>query len=377
LTDDVTVSGLVGPLTLRELAEHLRERGVPNEIRGDGNPRLMGCNTIETAGDGEVTFLANPKYRDRVNASRAAAIIMSSDPDLQPAMPQIVCADPYQALTMAVIRIHGYRRHPQWGQHKLAVVADSARIGANPNIGAGAVVGDSAVIGANVTIYPGVFVGPHVVLGDDVTLYPNVTIYDGCRVGHRVTIHAGTVIGEDGLGYAPVGKKWLKIPQVGSVIIEDDVEVGANCTIDRATLGVTRIGSGTKFSNLVAVGHGCQIGADCMIVAQVGLAGSVKVGRHVTIAGQAGIVGHVSIGDDAQIGAQAGVNGAVLPGAHVLGAPAAPVSEARRRFAALHKLPEMRGHLRALEREIAEIRRQLAALQDQRGIEIATPPAVD
>jgi UDP-3-O-[3-hydroxymyristoyl] glucosamine N-acyltransferase len=219
----------------------------------------------------------------------------------------------------------------------------------------------NARIGDNVTLYPGIFIGPSVELGDDVVLHPNVVIYDGCVLGNRVTVHAGTVIGEDGLGFAPVKEKWLKIPQAGAVIIEDDVELGANCTIDRATLGTTRVGAGTKFSNLVAIGHGCQIGPDCLFVAQVGVAGSVVVGRHVTLAGQAGVVGHLSIGDNASVCAQAGVSSSVGAGETVLGAPAVLVADARRQIAALHRLPEVRNRLRVLEREIEDLRRQLAS----------------
>jgi UDP-3-O-[3-hydroxymyristoyl] glucosamine N-acyltransferase len=266
---------------------------------------------------------------------------------------------------MAVILIHGYRKHPQWGVSDQASVAKSAKVGSNANFAPGSVVAPDAVIGNNVTLYPGAFVGPGAVLGNDVTLYANVTVYDGCTLGDRVVVHSGSVVGEDGLGYAPVGKKWVKIPQAGNVVLEDDVEIGANCTIDRATLGTTRIGAGTKFSNLVAIGHGCQVGADCMFVAQVGLAGSVTVGKHVTIAGQAGVVGHLSIGDDAQISAQAGVVSPVEAGSIVLGAPAAPVAEARRRYATFQKLPELKARVRELEKELAELRKLMQQLLDK------------
>ncbi len=354
---------VVGPLTLQELSAHLADSGLPNNVRGEGNPTLTGCNTIDAAGAGEITFLANPKYRDRVPQCRASAIILRPDAASIAQMPQIVCDDPYQALTLAVVRIHGYRRHPQWGVDSRASIAESAQLGPGANVAAGVTVCENVVIGKNVILYPGVFVGPGATLGDDVLLYPNVTVYDGCRLGDRVTVHAGTVIGEDGLGFAPVGGKWMKIPQAGVVILDDDVEIGANCTIDRATLGTTRVGEGTKFSNLVAVGHGCQIGPDCLFVAQVGIAGSVTIGRHVMIAGQAGIAGHLEIGDDAQISAQAGVNSSVKAGTTVLGAPATPVKEARRRYAAWQKLPDMKDRLRTLEREIAELKAALAQMQ--------------
>ena len=321
-----------------------------------GKKLVSGCNTIDAAGEGDITFLANSRYRDRVSTTKASAIIMKDDPTLEPVIPQIICEDPYLALTLSVVRIHGHRQHPNWGVHSAAHVAESARIGKNANIGPGAIICDGAVIGDNANIYPSAYVGPNAELGDDVVLSPNTTIHYGCKLGNRVIIHAGTVIGEDGLGYAPVGEKWLKIPQAGNVEIGDDVEIGANCTIDRGTLGTTRIGSGTKFSNLICIGHGCEIGPDCMFVAQVGLAGSVTVGRHVTIAGQAGIVGHLKIGDNAKVYAQAGVGSSVADGEEVLGSPAVPVAEARRQFIAVKKLPDMRNQLKKMEKQLADLR---------------------
>ncbi len=350
----------MGPLTLAELSEHLRNEGLPNEVRGDGERTITGCATLDAASEGQITFLANVKYRDRVSSTKASAIIMQDDPTLDAKIPQIICSDPYLALTLAIVKIHGHRSHPQWGMHAGAHVDSTATIGHNPNIAPGVTICAGASIGDNATIYPGVYIGPNVTIGDDVVLSPNIAIHQGCKLGHRVMIHAGTVIGEDGLGYAPVGQKWLKIPQAGSVEIGDDVEIGANCTIDRGTLGTTKIGSGSKFSNLICIGHGCEIGDDCMFVAQVGLAGSVTVGRHVTIAGQAGIVGHLSIGDNAQVLAQAGVNSSVKPGEAVLGSPAVPVAEARRQMVAVLKLPEMRNQLRQMEKEIASLKEALA-----------------
>jgi UDP-3-O-[3-hydroxymyristoyl] glucosamine N-acyltransferase len=208
-------------------------------------------------------------------------------------------------------------------------------------------------------LYPGCYIGAGCRLGDDCVLHPNVVIYDGCRLGNRVTIHAGSVIGEDGLGYAPVGGKWHKIPQIGVVEIGDDVEIGANCTIDRATLGKTLIASGTKLSNLIAIGHGAKIAEDCMLVAQVGIAGSTTVGRHVTMAGKAGVAGHLTIGDNARIGAMAGVMRDVPPNTEVLGAPAMEISECRRVMSVQARLPELRGRIRELESELAELRELL------------------
>ncbi len=346
-------------VTLAELSGFLRDKGLANRVEGDQATSVRAVNTLDEAGPGELTFLTNPKYREMASRTRASAMIVGPEMAGSGAVPTLVCDDAYAALTLSIVRIHGYRVHPQWGVSLKAFVADSARIGANANIGPGATIGADVVIGDNATIYPGCYVADRAALGRDVVLYPNVVIYDGCRLGDRVTIHAGSVVGEDGLGYAPLNGKWAKIPQVGVVEIDNDVEIGAACTIDRATVGVTRIGSGTKFSNLIAIGHGSKIGEDCMFVAQVGLAGSVTVGRHVTVAGQAGVVGHISIGDNARIGAKAGVTVSVPPGQEVLGAPARPIQEARRMLAIMGRLPEMRERLRELEAEVQRLRERL------------------
>ena len=180
-----------------------------------------------------------------------------------------------------------------------------------------------------------------------------------CSLGDGVTIHAGSVIGEDGLGYAPRGDEWVKIPQVGRAIIGDDVEIGANCTIDRATLGQTEIGSGTKFGNLVVIGHGTKVGPHCLFVGQVGIAGSVTVGRHVTLAGQVGVAGHISIGDGARIAAQSGIAGNVEPGADLLGSPAIAIETAKRAIFVNQKLPEWVRRIKDLEREMKELREKV------------------
>jgi UDP-3-O-[3-hydroxymyristoyl] glucosamine N-acyltransferase len=193
-------------------------------------------------------------------------------------------------------------------------------------------------------------------IGDDCIFYPNVVVYDHCVVGNRVTIHAGSIIGQDGLGYAPRDEKWVKIPQVGRTIIADDVEIGANCAIDRATLGQTEIGAGTKFGNVVVIGHGTKIGPDCLFVGQIGVAGSATIGRHVTLAGQVGVGGHITIGDKARVG---GVHGDVEEGADLLGSPAVPIESARRSLLAVQKLPDWIKRVRALENEVKELRERL------------------
>ncbi|MFQ5491647.1 MAG: UDP-3-O-(3-hydroxymyristoyl)glucosamine N-acyltransferase [Phycisphaerae bacterium] len=346
------------PITLGQISDHLSASGLPNTLEGDPDLAIQAVNTLEDAQPGELSFLANPKYAERLSTTRASALLLDRRVALPKGPSAIRSADPYAGLCMAVVKVHGYRQHPAWGGLDRADIADTAKIGPNANIAAGVTVCHHARIGKNVTLYPGVFVGQGCRVGDDVTLYPNVVVYDRCVLGDRVAIHACTVIGEDGLGYAPVGGKWTKIPQVGRVVVEDDVEIGANCSIDRATLGQTVIGNGTKFSNQVAIGHGTKVGPDCMVVAQVGVAGSTTLGRHVTLAGQAGIVGHAHIGDDATVGAKAGVRGDVEAGTTVLGTPAVPIADARRQMLMVQRLPEMR-------RQIKELQAQVRALCDR------------
>jgi len=352
-------SVVVGSTTLAALARHLESQGLASGIVGDDQTRVHGVNTLEDAVEGEISFLTNPKYRRLATDSKASAIIVAQDENLTFDVPVVKCKDPYAALTLATIHIHGYRRHPQWGISERATIADSVRLCPGASIAGGASLEEGVSIGKNAVIYPGVYVARNVTIGDDVVLYPNVTIYEGCVLGDRVTIHAGTVIGEDGLGYAPLESKWLKIPQIGHVVIEDDVEIGSNCTIDRATMGTTRIGSGTKFSNLIAIGHGTKIGEDCMLVALAGIAGSAVIGKHVTVAGQAGVVGHIKVGDDVQIGAQAGVAESIPPGTKVLGAPAVPINDAKRQMLLVQRLPEMNRRLRALEQEVRVLHRAM------------------
>jgi UDP-3-O-[3-hydroxymyristoyl] glucosamine N-acyltransferase len=349
--------------TLAELASWLTARGLPSRVEGDAAVMISSVNTLEDGQPGEIGFLANPKYERMVGESRASAVVVKDDFVPPRPMNLLRTKDPYAAITMLIVEIHGYRKHPEWGLHPRANVAATARIGEGANIGPGACIDDDVEIGRGVTIYPGCYVARGCRLGDDVTLYPNVVLYDGTILGHRVAIHAGTILGEDGLGYAPLNGKWIKIPQAGRVIVADDVEIGANCTIDRATLGQTVVGAGSKFSNLIAVGHGTKIGEDCMFVAQVGLAGSVTVGRRVTMAGQAGVDGHVTIGEGATIAAKAGVTNDVEAGITVLGAPAVPIQKCKRQMALIQHLPELKRKMKSLEEEVAALRKLLSQRQ--------------
>jgi UDP-3-O-[3-hydroxymyristoyl] glucosamine N-acyltransferase len=351
---------------LSQIVDFLATQGMPCELSGDGEVEIDAVNTLEDARSGEISFLANPKYERQLKSTKASAVVVSKNHRKGNGLNLVLTEDPYAAITALMVRLHGHRQQPKWGISEQASIADSALLGENANIGPHATIGERVIAGRNLTVYPGCYIAAGCVLGDDVTLYPNVVLYEMVTVGSRVTIHAGTVIGEDGLGYAPVKGKWVKIPQIGWVEIGDDTEIGANCTIDRATMGATLIGSGSKFSNLIAVGHGTKIGPDCLLVAQVGLAGSVTVGKHVTMAGQAGVVGHITIGDNATIGAKAGVTNDVEPDATILGQPAVPINEAKRQFAVIQRLPEMRQRLRMLENEVRQLQEQIEN-QDQPG----------
>ena len=346
-------------IRLSELSRYLDQQGFPNRVEGPGDPLLHGVNTLQEAKEGEISFLTNPKYRAQFCDSKASAAIVASDETVPEELPVLRCQDPYGAMAASVVCIHGVRQHPQWGRDPRAEIAPSARIGANANIAPFVTIDADVVIGDNVTLYPGCYVGRGVVLGDDVTLYPNVVIYDGSQVGSRVSLHAGTVVGQDGLGYAKVGGRWVKIPQAGRAVIEDDVEMGACCAIDRATLGETRIGAGTKFSDAVVIGHGTKVGRHGMFVAQVGLAGSVNVGENATIGGQVGVAGHLNIGDNVMIGAKSGVWSDIESNERYFGIPAFKWKQFWRQVAAVKELPDLMRKLRRLEKELETLRARL------------------
>jgi UDP-3-O-[3-hydroxymyristoyl] glucosamine N-acyltransferase len=348
--------------TLEQLCAALRKYGMNPVLRGDSSRRIQRVATLEDAVAGDVSFLSNPKYEKVLQTTRASAVVLKPDLAAPPHLDLIQVEDPYAAITVLIVTLHGYRQHRRVPLDRTrSSVHETAVIGENATIHPGATVAEDVVIGNNAVLYPGSYVGPRSRLGDDVVLFPNVVLYDDTRIGNRVTIHSNTTIGEDGLGYAPVGGQWVKIPQIGCVEIEDDVEIGANCAIDRATLGQTRIGRGTKFSNLIAIGHGTHVGEHGLFVAQVGVAGSVTVGNHVTMAGQAGIVGHIRIGDGATIGAKAGVTNNVPAGDTVLGAPAIPIRDHKRQVVYMLRLPELNETVRRLEKEIAELRTRFTA----------------
>ena len=305
-------------------------------VGGDPAADITAVAPLETATAGQVAFLSNPKYTSQLENSRASAVIVAQRVNSD-RVPLLKTKDPYYAFQQAVVLLYGHRAHPFTGIH--------------PN----AYVDATATIGENTTIYPGAFVGPRAKVGRDCILYPNVCVYDDTVIGNRVVIHSGCAIGVDGFGYATHGGAHHKIPQVGRVVIEDDVEIGANCCIERGALDDTRIGKGTKMDQLVCIGHGVTVGEHGLLVAQVGIAGSATIGHHVTMAGQVGVAGHLKIGNNVTIAAQAGVMADVEDGQIMIGAPAMPASHARRVYSLFTQLPDLMNRIKTLEQQVEEL----------------------
>lgn len=339
--------------SLLELAELVGGRVV-----GDPGVRIKGLGTLETAREGQITFLANPRYSARVAATRASAVVLAAGSNSF-GCNAIVVENPYLAFAKLLTLFTTRPRVPR-GIMAGAMVGSEATIGEEPSIHPGTVIGDRVVIGKRVTLHPNVTLYDDVVLGDDVTLHSGVSVREGCRVGNRVIIHNGSTIGSDGFGYAPEGAAYFKIPQIGIVIVEDDVEIGANSAIDRAALEVTRVGRGTKIDNLVQIGHNCVIGEDCIIVGQAGIAGSTRLGKHVTLGGQVAIAGHLTVGDGAMISGKSGVMSDVAPGDVLSGTPAMPHQARLRSAAVFPHLPEMKKLLVRLGARMAKVEEQLA-----------------
>ena len=289
------------------------------------------------------------------NTQMAALLIHRHQPDL--AIPQIVVDNPMLAFAR-VAQIFFVQTPPPRGIAEQVTQGADVRIGSDPSIWPFVTLGDRVTIGDRVTLYPGVFVGSGSAIGDDCVLYPNVVVREGCSLGARVIVHSGTVIGADGFGYVQHQGRHQKIPQLGGVVIQDDVELGANVTIDRATFGQTVIKQGTKVDNLVQVAHNVTVGEHCILVAQVGIAGSTTIGRHVMIGGQAGLADHLTIGDQVMIAAKSGVNRSIESNQVVGGIPAMPREKALRIQGGIFQLPETRELVRSLEQRVAALERQ-------------------
>lgn len=337
---------------LKELATLLG-----GKVIGDETAVVSSLGTLDEANEGQITFLANPKYAAKVSTTRATAVIVPPGAERY-GRNVIEVKNPYLAFAKLLSLFHVKPIVPR-GVMAGAFVAESATLGEGVTIYPGAYVGDGVKLGNRVVLHPGVALYEGVEVADETILHANVTVREGCRIGSRVIIHSGTVIGSDGFGYAPDGKGYQKIPQIGIVVIEDDVEIGAGTTIDRAALGLTLIRRGTKIDNLVQIAHNCVIGENCIIVSQTGISGSTKLGEHVTIGGQVGIVGHLEIGDNVMVGAKSGVHNSISSGQILSGYPAFPHKEWLKSASTFPKLPEMRKTLNSLEKRIQELEAKL------------------
>ncbi len=331
--------------SLSEIAEW-----VEGEWVGDPHLSIRGVAPLDTAKPGDITFLANPKYRSQAVETSASAVIAREQIKGSRAA-HLLVSDPYYAFAQVLSRFHPPRQDPP-GQDPRAAIAPDVTLGREVSIGPFVTVSSGAKIGDRVYLGAGVFVGEGSEIGEATRIYPNVTIREGVQIGKRVIIHSGSVIGGDGFGYALHAGSYFKVPQVGGVIIEDDVELGSNVTVDRATLGNTVIGRGTKVDNLVQIAHNVVIGPDTIIVAQVGISGSTRIGRRVTLAGQVGVVGHVTIGDDVVVGAKSCVIQDIPAGGRVSGFPPIPHTTWLKAAVSFEALPEMRREIRRLKAEV-------------------------
>ncbi len=335
-------------MKLRDLAERLG-----CELRGDGEAEVGGVAGLEQAGPGDVTFLANPRYSVHLASTRAGAVILA--PGHEAPVPCLVAENPYLAFARAVAILNPPPR-PAPGVHASAQVDPTAVLGAGVHVGALAVVGPGTRVGARSVLHPHVVLYEGVELGDDCVLHSGVQVRERCRLGHRVVVQNGAIVGGDGFGFARDGQgRYHKFPQVGIVVVEDDVEIGALTAIDRAALGETRVGRGTKLDNLVQVGHSVTIGEDTVLAGQVGIAGSTRVGSRVTLAGQVGVAGHLTIGDDVIATAQTGIPGSLEKGAVVSGYPAIENRAWLKSSALFARLPELQRRLRELERKVESL----------------------
>ena len=339
--------------TLSALAAH-----VGGVLQGEDAP-ITGVAGIREAEPGQITFVANPRYLPDLARTRASGVVIAKA-HVTAAIARIEIDDPYYAFSRIVRWFHE-RPYEPGGISPLASIAPDAVVGGDPTIGPFVSVGRRARLGDRVTLLSGVSIGDDVMIGDDTLVYPNVTIREGSSIGRRVIVHSGVVIGSDGFGFATRNGRHEKILQVGRVVIEDDVELGANVCVDRAALGVTSIKRGTKVDNLVQIAHNVVVGEDCLIVAQAGISGSSELGRGVVLAGQVGVVGHLTIGDGAMVGAQSGVAADLAAGQVVSGSPAIPHPTWLRVQATVPTLPEMRRALKRLEARVAELEKQLGS----------------
>lgn len=326
---------------------------VKGTVEGDPNATVRSFSKIEEAVTGHLAFLANPKYEDYLYSTGASIIIINDSLELkQPVSATLIrVPDAYTAFATLLQAYEKMMEQKMVGVQEPSFVAKTAVLGENVFVGAFSYIGENVKLGKNVKVHPHCYLGNNVVVGDNCVLHPGVKIYHDCTVGNKVAIHAGTVLGGDGFGFAPQADgSYKKVPQIGNVVIEDEVEIGSNCTIDRATMGSTLIRKGAKLDNLIQVAHNVEIGSYTVIAAQTGVSGSTKIGNNVMIGGQVGIVGHITIADGSRINAQSGVSKSMkAPNSVVTGSPAFDYTSTLRSQAIFRNLPEMEKRISELE----------------------------
>lgn len=325
---------------------------VNGAIEGDGNVMVNTFAKIEEGHKGAISFLANPKYTSYIYNTESSIILVKRDFVAERPINAtlIKVDDPYATLAMLLDMVNQYMNPQPSGIEQPSFISDDVDLPEGIYIGAFAYIGTGVKLGKNVKIYPQVFIGNNVEIGDDTILYPGVKIYHGCKIGNRCIMQAGVVIGGDGFGFAPVSSGYNKIPQIGNVVIDDDVEIGANTTIDRATMGSTVIKKGVKLDNLIQVGHNVQIGENTVMAAQAGIAGSTKIGSNCMVGGQVGFAGHITVGNNVMIGAQSGIPSNVKNDSRLMGYPATDVKEFARQAVYIKNLGKLNERVTILEK---------------------------
>lgn len=346
--------------TAKQIATFLK-----GDIEGNPESKVSDFAKIEEGRKGAISFLANPKYAHYLYTTQSTIVLVNRDfrPE-QPVAATLIRVDNAYESIARLLTLYESTVPARTGISDKAFIDASAKIGKDCYIAPFAYIGKNVVMGDHVQVYPGVVIGDGVELGEHCLLYPNVTVYHGCKLGKRVTLHAGTVIGADGFGFAPTPEGYDKIPQIGIVTIEDDVEIGANSCVDRSTMGSTYVRKGVKLDNLVQVAHNVEVGENTVMSAQTGVAGSTKIGRWCMFGGQVGISGHIKIGDDVKAGAQAGIAGAIPEGnATVQGSPAIDANNFWRSSVVFKKLPELYRQMDRMSRELDDLKEQLKNIQ--------------
>ena len=339
----------------KQIAEYVQGEIVRNE-----NATIHTFAKIEEGVPGALTFLANPKYTDYIYETAASVVLVNKDfvPEHALECTLIKVDNAYECLAK-LMALYEASKPRKTGIDPLASIAATAKIGENVYIAPFACVEDGAVVGDNTVLHPHVTIGAHAKVGNDCVLYPNVTVYHDCRIGNRCILHAGSVVGADGFGFAPAADGYEKIPQIGIVVLDDDVEIGANTCVDRATMGATVVKRGVKLDNLVQVAHNVEIGSNTVIASQTGIAGSAKIGEWCMFGGQVGVAGQIKVGDRVNVGAQSGIPGNTPSGVTVMGYPAIDPKQFARSSVIYKKLPKMYAELNSLKKEIENLKQQL------------------